>query len=128
MAQTLRALLNRIEGVRVARSANGFLTTFFDARDGSTKMTAFSPMSLALMAGGLLFAKTYFLRVDPGSAATQTIAALADELFLSLRFDRLRCDTHGAVHPSGEGIPMVQSADGRSCTAVQFPQPDGLYN
>eukprot|EP00662_Eupelagonemidae_sp_cell21_P032370 gene32370-21533_t len=87
---TLQSLTNRTAGFRVPRNDFGWLPTFFDSDSGRCLWgdglrggeglpgvgCEFSTDSTAFNTVGVLFAKTFFEREDPGSAITQQISAL----------------------------------------------------
>ena len=74
-----------------------------------------------------MFAKTYYDRNDPGSAATVHISQLAAALLKKVEWESLLCDDSGLVDPAGTNIPMtVNNSDG--CGAPMPLQDDGMYN
>ena len=129
--QTLQALNGQLPGFNIGRNPHGIFPVFCNVSTGAYRGApgahTYTPMDSAFMMGGVLFAKSYFDDTDPGTNDSNTIAALADELFNSTRFDSLLCNRQGQVDPTATGIPMLQGENASFCSATQFPQPDGLY-
>eukprot|EP01079_Euglenida_sp_SAG-EU17-18_P010498 gene10498-1910_t len=129
---TLRTLSGQTSGFSVAKNRRGFMPTFVDARTGqvwgnSTGTQQFALMSTDLLHAGILFASTYYRRVDPGSPSTEAISALAAALFAGTAWDTLLCNAAGRVDPNGTYIPMLFDWDD-GCSALMPLQADGLYD
>jgi hypothetical protein len=134
---TLRALTGRLaaQGFRIPRQdPSGWLPTFFDSNTGSMYgSTDFSTDSTAFNTAGVLFAKTFFERTDPGSTDTHEISQLADELFASVDWPRMFCIGAGATVAekgksvyNGTAFPWLLQDSG-TCTLSQGPATDGLF-
>lgn len=131
---TLKGLLGKIQGFKIATNPHGMFPTFFDIRTGGYlgPGTSYSPMSTALMMAGVQFAVTFFeknaalLPGPPGTVAL--ISSLFSELWHSVDFESLPCSRAGLVDKvAGTGVPMLQDANASLCSATQYPQLDGLY-
>jgi hypothetical protein len=106
--QTLQGMTGRLPGFRPAREAStGFFSHFVDLLRGDAwPGSEFSTIDTALLVAGALFAARSFAAA--GAAEAGEIAALAEELFASVRWgaavaDPRRGVLHMVVEPGGAG-------------------------
>ena len=106
------------------------MPSFVDSDTGThpgKKPDKFALMATGLLHTGVMFAKTYYERNDPGSAATVHISQLAAALLKRVGWESLLCDDNGRVDPSGTNIPMTVN-ETNGCGAPMPLQADGMYN
>ena len=108
----------------------GFMPSFVNSETGTHPGAApdkFALMATGLLHTGIMFAKTYYERNDPGSAATVHISHLAAALLKKVEWETLLCDDNGLVDPAGTNIPMTVNAS-NGCGGPMPLQSDGMYN
>jgi hypothetical protein len=125
---TLRTLIGRTPGVAIPRDDRGFFVHFVDAATGAQPGPADSSclMCSGLLMAGALFTRSYLEEVDPDGA--HEVGRLVQDLWDSIEFDKLLCDTsRDVVSPkNGSGIPMTLAIHGDACpNGFQTPQKDG---
>ena len=128
---TLRTLIGRTPGVAIPRDDRGFFVHFVDAATGAQPGPADSSclMCSGLLMAGALFTRSYLEEVDPDGA--HEVGRLVQDLWDSIEFDKLLCDTsRDVVSPkNGSGIPMTLAIHGDACpNGFQTPQKDGYYH
>jgi len=123
---TLRSLTGQTPGFSLPRNPDGWIPTFVDSNTGAYSGDRWALMSTGLNAMGYLFVKTYFSRVDQGSAATASITQMAEQLFNAVQWDKLLCEG-GVLNAQGIGVPMTVD-NTRGCYVIQYPAADGYYD
>lgn len=128
--RTLQSLNNQTPGFKTIRAEVGWFHDNPFQDNGQYEL-----LGNGLVMMGILFAKRYYTLNDPGSEATRSIVQLADDLWHSVHYEELLCDSkieNGTqvtkVSQNGTYIPMVQSShEPRHCIGAQAPGGDGYY-
>ena len=126
---TLRALAGELPGWSLPREIqNAWVPTFMSGSTGaSASPGTYASDSTGLLSVGILFAKTYFRNVAPGTAATLNIARLVDKIVTPIKFANMFCSTVGKSVSNGSTIVPWLFEDGGGCSDGQLPAADGYY-
>lgn len=126
--QTMRALAGELPGVKVDRNAHGWMPTHFDTNTGTklSNSSNFTAFDTGLNTAAMLFAATYFLRVDPDSNATQHIHRLAAKLLGMVDFAHLLCNKQHVLDMNGTGIGGSFGSNDECVSQIPL-SPDGKY-
>lgn len=135
---TLRAYDGQVPGYTSPKNALGWLPTYSLIATGKMLGTEWSAITTGWWALGLLFAKRYFERADPGSESTKLISTLVDKLVSSVKWESMLCTDPkmgpqgtGRIDPQGTGISVLFYNDTTTCRVLNAgaaaPQADGYY-
>lgn len=127
--QTMRALAEEQEGMTVDRNVHGWMPTHFDTYSGAKLQNGsnYTAFDTGLNSAAMLFAATYFLRVDPESDTTRRIHHHAAKLFAMVDFVHLLCNREHVLDINGTGIGGSFGYNDE-CASQIPPARDGMYS